>query len=69
MIPFQMGSVKLHWLALKSLSDVYKTHLQRFPIPLFHLILLTNDLNSICINIFALTHIEPMFHFRASETF
>ena len=49
MITFRMDSVKLHWDAFKSMSDVHKIHLQclGLPIPavwLFYLILSTNDL-------------------------
>ena len=46
MMTFRMDSVKLHWDAFKSLPDVHKIHLQRLglPIPLFHLMLSTNDL-------------------------
>ena len=41
-----MNSVKLHWDAFKSMSDIHKIHLQRLglPIALFHLILSTNEL-------------------------
>ena len=47
MMLLRMDSVKLHWDAFKSMSDIVKIHLKRLPFqtPLFQLFLSTNDLN------------------------
>lgn len=68
----QMDTVKLHLDAFKSMSDVNKIPFQRLGLPMPFLILFLSW-SYICliylINILALTHIEPLFHFWTPENF